>query len=121
MTVLLLQPSPTEKLLSSSMFSTVRWIRYLRRLDRGGNSSTLQGERAQGITNGQEGMGMLGKSNKTRPHVIPSTRFKAEKSQAGFNDIKEPKSLPRNVLHIKWSVGRLGILSFLLYPYESCS
>lgn len=41
MTVLLFQPSPTEKLLKRSKFSAVRWIRYRRRLETGGKSRTL--------------------------------------------------------------------------------
>lgn len=45
MTVLLLHPSPTEKLLKRSNFSAVLWIRYRRRLDSGGKSRTLGRDR----------------------------------------------------------------------------
>lgn len=41
MTVLLFQPSPTEKLLKRSKFSAVLWIRYRKRLETGGKSRTL--------------------------------------------------------------------------------
>lgn len=41
MTVLLLQPSPTEKLLKRSKFSAVLWIRYRRRLESGGKRRTF--------------------------------------------------------------------------------
>lgn len=41
-TVLLRHPSPTEKLLSRSTSSTVLWIKYLSRLDKGGNRRTLE-------------------------------------------------------------------------------
>lgn len=41
MTVLLFQPSPTEKLLKRSKFSAILWIRYRRRLESGGKRSTL--------------------------------------------------------------------------------
>lgn len=45
MTVLLFQPSPTEKLLKRSKFSAVLWIRYRRRLESGGKRSTLGRDR----------------------------------------------------------------------------
>lgn len=80
MTVRLLQPSPTEKLLSNSMFSTVRWIRYRRRLDRGGNRSTLKGERDLGITNVQVGMGMSEKFNKLLPKSFPAPDLNQKKA-----------------------------------------
>lgn len=41
MTVLLLQPSPTEKLLKRSKFSAVLWIRYRSRLESGGKRRTF--------------------------------------------------------------------------------
>lgn len=48
MTVLLLQPSPTEKLLKRSKFSAVLWIRYRRRLESGGKRRTLGREGPEG-------------------------------------------------------------------------
>lgn len=89
MTVLLLQPSPTEKLLNNSMFSTVRWIRYLRRLDRGGNRSTLKGQRAQ-----QGGMGTQENFNNLFPKSLPARDGNQNKAQQDFMELKSPNPIP---------------------------
>lgn len=64
MTVLLLQPSPTEKLLKRSKFSAVLWIRYRSRLESGGKRRTL------GRDGKESGAGAPGAAPRPDPHGV---------------------------------------------------
>ena len=66
MTVLLLQPSPTEKLLKRSKFSAVLWIRYRSRLESGGKRRTL------GRDGKESRAGAPGAAPRSDPHGVHS-------------------------------------------------